>query len=70
MAQHKPSLIWHTRLETDRPYQTVRTVDSATISIGFMPGNGMAGYGIYLRRSDARLLARRIEQCLKATVCK
>lgn len=70
MAQHKPTMVWHTRLETDGPYQTVKTVNEGTVAIGFMPGHGVAGYGFHISRKDARLLAKRINQCLDATVKK
>lgn len=59
---------WHTRLTHDGPYQTVRCIEGDRIQIGFMPGNKKDGFGVSLPRADAKLLARRIEQCLKATV--
>lgn len=70
MAKHMDNTVWCTRLETDRPYQTVKTVDEKTVSIGFMPGGGVAGYGFHVSRKDARLLAKRINACLDATVKK
>ena len=63
-------MVWHTRLEMDRPYQTVRTVDEYCVSLGFFPGNKKDGIGLTLNRKDARLLAKRINQCLDATVKK
>lgn len=70
MARHLQTSVWHTRLETDRPYQTVRTVSESEVSIGFFPGNLGAGYGMTISRKDARLLAKRINQCLDGTAKK
>ena len=60
---------WHTRIDYDRPYQSVKIVDD-DIQIGFMPGNKMDGYAFKISRADARLLAKRINECLDATVKK
>lgn len=67
MAKHLPTTVWHTRLGTEAPYQTVRTHDGKTVIVGFMPGKKMDGWAILLSRKDARLLARRINQCLDHT---
>jgi len=60
---------WHTRLDHDRPYQMV-TAEGDLIRVAFMPGKKQDGYSLAFPRSDARLLAKRINQCLDATVKK
>lgn len=60
---------WHTRLEHDRPYQTVKA-NGNNIDVGFMAGKGKHGYMLTITRADARLLARRINQCLDGTAKK
>lgn len=70
MAQHKPSSIWVTRVGKgdDRPpYQSVRTNTHGTVAIGFFPGLGLDGISHNIPRADARLLAKRILQCLEET---
>lgn len=65
--------IFLTRFPTNgKPYQAVSVVEDnqELIVVGFYPGNGGKGYGIEISRQDAKLLARRIEQCLKATAKK
>ena len=64
---HKNS-IWLTRLDWNMPYQQVNT-DGDLIEIGFWPGGGN-GIKHRITRADARLLAKRINQCLDATVKK
>lgn len=70
MAKHRPAVVWHTRLDWKRPYQAVRTHDEENLIVSIMPGNGADGVGFKISRVDARLLARRIEQCLKGTRSK
>lgn len=70
MARHLPTVAWHTHLDWKRPYQAVRTHDENTLIISIMPGNRADGVGFKISRKDARLLARRIEQCLKGTLSK
>jgi len=60
---------WHTRLDHDRPYQMVMA-DGDVINVSFMPGNKEDGYSFPISRAEARLLAKRINQCLDATVKK
>lgn len=66
-----PGVIWSLRrprgLYFDQPY--IRTNDSDGISISFPDGVGYATTH-YVTREDARLLAKRINQCLDATVKK
>jgi len=60
---------WHTRLDWKRPYQTVRA-EGDEIRIALFPGNENDGVSFALDRADARLLAKRINSCLDATVKK
>ena len=61
--------VWHTRLAMDKPYQCVTSAYN-DIWVSFYPGNGGNGYSMKISRADARLLAKRINQCLDATVKK
>jgi hypothetical protein len=70
MAKHKPAMTWITRLTMDAPYQEVGTLDEKNIGIAFFPGNKRDGFRLTLNRKDARLLAKRINQCLDKTVKK
>ena len=60
---------WYTRPADDKPYQKVKAADDL-IFISFMPGYKLHGYTMTVTRADARLLAKRINQCLDATVKK
>jgi hypothetical protein len=62
-------MVWCTRLGMDAPYQTVQTVNKWMLKIAFMPGGGN-GVAMHISRKDARLLAKRINQCLDGTVSK
>ena len=57
---------WCTRLDFDRPYQMVSIEDDGNVKLCFMPGNGQPGVALFISRKDARLFARRINQCLDA----
>jgi len=70
MAKHLPCVVWNTRIGADDAYQTVRTKDNSHITIGLFPGNRCDGIGFTLSRLDARLLAKRINQCLDETAIK
>ncbi len=59
--------VWVTRLDLHRPYQQVG-INGDDLAISFMPGKGGTGISINVSRKDARLLAKRINQCLDATV--
>lgn len=65
MVKHLPGVIWSTRLKG--PHQIVSTSSLAKIKISFMPGDGRDGLSFFLLRKDARLLAKRINQCLNET---
>lgn len=67
MSKHLPSVVWTSRNRFDIPYQAVRTHSKTEIVISIMPGHGENGIGFKLSRLEARMLARRINQCLDAT---
>lgn len=67
MGKHLPSVVWTTNSRFDRPYQAVRTDSETEVVISIMPGSGKDGIGFNLSRKDARMLARRINQCLDGT---
>lgn len=60
---------WCTRLDFDRPYQSLG-LQGDQIRISFFPGKKGDGFSVAITRADARLLAKRINQCLDATVKK
>lgn len=62
------NVAWHTRF--GYPYQTVNCAGVDYIGLGFFFERGKQGIGIKISRKDARLLAKRIEQCLKGTPMK
>ena len=61
-----PSVVWSLRGPDKYPYYQVRTTDDDRIEIGAASGNGYMDY-LLLSRKDARLLAKRINQCLDDT---
>lgn len=60
---------WCTRLDHMRSYQMVKA-HADDLVISFFPGNKRDGFSLSVSRKDARLLAKRINQCLDATVKK
>lgn len=69
MSRKHANAAWYTRLGMDKPHQSVTSAYDE-IWISFYPGNGGNGYSMKVSRKDARLLAKRINQCLDATVKK
>jgi hypothetical protein len=67
VAKHLPAVMWTTRRDTTKRHQIVSTLDRSTLIMYFFPGDGKDGFSLKLPRSDARLLARRINQCLEET---
>ena len=61
--------VWITKFTTG-PYQQVQADDNNGIWISFLPGNRQEGFGIQLTRQQARLLAKRMNECLDATAKK
>jgi hypothetical protein len=64
---HKNSM-WLTRFDDPKQSVQVCPTDQEKINIGLW--NGGQGYSFNISRKDARLLAKRINQCLDATVKK
>lgn len=61
--------VWPTRPIGTYPQMYVRAKDEL-IDIATFNAEGKDGWGFSLTRKDARLLARRINQCLDATTKK
>jgi hypothetical protein len=62
MGQHLPSTVWALRSDA-KTYVRTNSPDSLFISV--FENSGQAGF--IISRRDARLLAKRINQCLDAT---
>lgn len=73
MSVHVPGVTWSLR---DLEYGAyVRTYDTATLYVqivqpGSAPLPGLPGRSFWISRKDARLLARRLNECLDATTDK
>jgi len=66
MAVHKPGSIWPLR---DKEYgSNVSTFDEKTIRIELVDTSGVNATVTYISREDARLLAKRLNACLDATL--
>lgn len=64
MVNRAPGTVWALRKDTYGPY--VMTGEGDTIKVVFPDGDGYA-YVHALSRKDARLLAKRMNQCLDST---
>ncbi len=67
MAQHKPDMIWELHPPNKYPNGEICTISTSDIMIASYPCKGVSVEPIILSRRDARLLAKRINQCLDAT---
>ena len=70
MVEHEnraPGVIWSLRRPGVYPNAWVRTADFDLIAIQHCPSSGSPGPVLLLSRKDARLLAKRINQCLDRT---
>ncbi len=67
MARYSQNAQWITSFDTKKPYQSVQVcpTDEEMLDIGFW--NGGKGYLLAVSRESARLLAKRINQCLDGT---
>jgi hypothetical protein len=66
MTNRAPGSIWCLRRDFKPPY--VQTADGDLIRLSFQdPNNEHMNYFFELSRKDARLLAKRINQCLDTT---
>jgi hypothetical protein len=61
VRRHEPGVIWGLRIRDDVPNGYVRTLDDDHLLLFF------EGAGICIDRRSARLLAKRINQCLDQT---
>lgn len=68
MAKHLPSVVWALRRYKDGQYPRVyvATAGREHICIDLYNGDPI-GHAVTLKRQDARMLARRINECLDAT---
>jgi hypothetical protein len=66
MSRPNDGAIWATRLNDEFPYQYIQA-KNGDVYIGFFPGAGQPGVTVTITRADARLLAKRINQCLDDT---
>ena len=67
MKRKHQNTIWATHRDFTKLHQTV-SADGEILRINLFPGNREGGIGFSLTRKDSRMLARRINQCLDATV--
>jgi len=67
MGNRAPGTVWMTRHSDQYPYQYVRTTDDDRILIVNAEQSGGNADAMVVSRRDARLLAKRINQCLDAT---
>jgi len=67
MGKHLPTVIWMMRRIGVYPNGWVETASDDRIAISYTHGIGHGVYRIELSRKDARLLAKRINQCLDDT---
>lgn len=69
MAKHRPTIVWPTRPLGSYPQQYVRTADDENLELSFHVEH-RDGWAVKLSRRDARMLARRINQCLDETLSR
>jgi len=67
MAKHKPTVVYCTHKVGVYPYASIATHDTKSVRIGIWPGKGKLGFTFALTRQFAKMLARRINQCLEDT---
>jgi len=67
MAKHKPTVVWAVKRTGGYPNGYVRTEDEKHLDISFFLEEGRDGAGFTVTRQFAKMLARRINQCLEAT---
>jgi len=67
MARHIPGMLWAWRRIGRYPNGCVMTACPTDLKLEFYPEEGQDGFSFQIRRADAKLLARRITQCLEKT---
>lgn len=65
-----PGSLWMMRYPQTYPNGYVRTIDNERIVIAQFENDTDIGQSMVLDRKDARLLAKRINECLDATVIR
>ena len=68
MTDRAPNTVWTLRKFGATPNASVRTMPEDHIGIGHWGDLRLGPQTLTLSRKDARLLAKRINQCLDATV--
>lgn len=67
MVKHNPWSIWMLRKPGQYPNGEVNTTKDGNIMIGYIYAEGAGMNWQEISRLDARLLAKRLNQCLDAT---
>ena len=67
MSKHKPSVVWLTSFPNRYPWAQVQTASRSTIAIRVTIYPGSFVHNFTVSRRFARLLAKRINQCLDDT---
>lgn len=67
MRRHEPCVVWPIRRIGVYPQWIVKTHDVDTLEIQCFPDAG-DGVGLRISRKDARMLAKRLNQCLDDTM--
>lgn len=67
MPKHYSAQCWAMRPVGKYPQVYVRTITEKSVSCIYHEYEGQPGTGFVLTRRDARLLAKRINQCLDST---
>ena len=68
MAVHVPTVVWS--LRSPEYGSHVQTRDEDSLSLAIMTPSGYGQQFAVISRRDARLLAKRINECLDATTAK
>jgi hypothetical protein len=67
MAKHIPGLMWGWRKPGKYPNGYVSTASPQELKLEIYPEEDKPGFAFTISRGDAKLLARRITQCLERT---
>lgn len=66
MSKHK-NTVWITKPIGVYPYGIIKTFDKNHVSVGICPSKGEYITSLVFTRREARMLAKRINQCLDDT---
>jgi hypothetical protein len=67
MSKHRPSVIWAVKKIGNYPNAYVMTTADGNVRLEYFHKFGTRGFSLEMPRGYARLLARRINQCLEET---